>query len=303
MNLVLFFMEKGHEVLNLDRKAPSVPMDWHAVDITDSLSFPAEVKTFDPAYSVHLAARTDLDGKTLEDYSANTTGVRNLLEVLPKLHSLKKVLITSSMLVCHIGYHPKDSFDYAPTTLYGESKVVTERLVWANRPPCDWAILRPTSIWGPYFNVPYRNFFSVIRSRRYFHIGNRSSTATYGFIGNAVYQIERILFTPTPEEERKVFYIGDYEPTNLEEWANEIASELHYTIRKVPYCLLRCGGWTGDFLKWFGIAFPLTTFRLKNMTSDNIIDMESTRRVVPDLPYTRVEGVKRTLEWMDQEKL
>ena len=187
--------------------------------------------------------------------------------------------------------------------MYGRSKVETERLVWTNRPLCDWAILRPTSIWGPYFNVPYRNFFTVIRNRHYFHIGNRSSTATYGFIGNAVYQIERILFMPTPEEDRKIFYLGDYEPTNLEVWANEISAELHYKIRKIPYWLLRCGGWAGDFLKLFGIAFPLTTFRLKNMTTDNIIDLENTRRVAPELPYTRREGVKLTLEWMAKQKI
>ena len=303
MNLVLFLTEKGHEVLSLDRNAPSVPMKWKMVDITDADSLSGTVKTFDPEYIVHLAARTDLDGKSLEDYSANTSGVLNLLKVLPELPSLKKVLITSSMLVCHIGYQPKDPFDYAPTTMYGKSKVETERLVWANRPPCDWAILRPTSIWGPYFNVPYRNFFTVIRKRRYFHIGNRSSTATYGFIGNAVYQIEQILFMPTPEENRKIFYLGDYEPTNLEIWANEIASERHDKIRKIPYWLLRCGGWAGDFLKLFGIAFPLTTFRLKNMTTDNIIDMENTRRMVPELPYTRREGIRLTLEWMDRSNL
>lgn len=301
MNLVLYFSGKGHDVLNLDWKAPAESMKWRETDITDFNSFSKNVKSFDPEYIVHLAARTDLDGASVEEYSANTVGVDHLLNTLPELPSLKKILIASSMLVCHIGYRPKDQFDYAPTTFYGKSKVETERRVWANKPQCDWAVIRPTSIWGPRFNVPYRNFFTVIRNRRYFHIGNRSSTATYGFIGNAVYQIEQLLFTPTPEESRKVFYIGDYEPTNLEDWANEIAAELGYKIRKIPYFLLRCGGWAGDLLKIFGISFPLTTFRLTNMTTDNIIDMENTRRLVPDLPYTRREGVRLTLKWLDSE--
>ena len=39
------------------------------------------------------------------------------------------------------------------------------------------------------------------------------------------------------------------------------------------------------------------------MTTDNIIDMENTRRMVPELPYTRREGVRLTLEWMDRQKL
>lgn len=37
--------------------------------------------------------------------------------------------------------------------------------------PCDWCIIRPTSIWGPWFGVPYRNFFDMVMHRMYFQIG------------------------------------------------------------------------------------------------------------------------------------
>ena len=37
--------------------------------------------------------------------------------------------------------------------------------------------------------------------------------------------------------------------------------------------------------------------------NDNIIDLENTRRVAPELPYTRREGVKLTLEWMAKQKI
>ena len=64
-------------------------------------------------------------------------------------------LITSSQLVCRPGYVPKNYEDYAPHTLYGQSKVQTELITRAWKgAPCPWTLIRPTSIWGPWFHIP-----------------------------------------------------------------------------------------------------------------------------------------------------
>ena len=167
-------LRKDFNVINVDFRAPRNKEHigyWQDVDIVDFNSLYKVATDFNPDYIVHLAARTDLDGKTLEDYNANTIGVENVLKVASELPNLKKIIITSSMLVCKAGYMPKTQSDYNPTTVYGESKVRTEQITWNNPPRCDWAIVRPTSIWGPWFGVPYRNFFDMVRSRMYFHIG------------------------------------------------------------------------------------------------------------------------------------
>lgn len=294
-------LKKEYEVLNIDWASPKekdVYNYWKNVDITDFSSFRKTVWEFSPDYIIHLAARTDLDGKTIADYSANTVGVKNLMEIVKQLPNLKKVIITSSMLVCHTGYYPQNQFDYSPTTLYGASKVETEKIVWANKPHCDWAIIRPTSIWGPWFGVPYRNFFDMVMAKKYFHIGHKGCTKTYGYVGNAVYQIEQLLFADTSDENRKVFYIGDNPATNIEKWGNEIADELGYRIHRMPYALLKCAAWCGDLLKVIGVHFPMTSFRLKNMTTDNIIDLSGTYQVAPRLPFTRKEGIRQTLAWL-----
>lgn len=289
------------ELLNVDYNEP-IDKDaikyWKNTDIRNYKEFEFTLKEFNPEYIIHLAARTDLNGQTIEDYSANTIGVENILKIASELSDLKKILITSSMLVCHAGYSPKNQFDYAPTTIYGESKVETEKIVWNNKPNSDWAIIRPSSIWGPWFGVPYRNFFDMIISKKYFHIGNKGCTKTYGYVGNAIYQIESILFANTTDENNKVFYIGDYTPTNIEEWGNEIANQLGQKIIRMPYWLIKCAALFGDILKVVRIGFPMTSFRLKNMTTDNIIDLSNTRKVALNLPYSRIEGIKETLKWM-----
>ncbi|KOP39492.1 MULTISPECIES: NAD(P)-dependent oxidoreductase [unclassified Flavobacterium] len=305
-NLTEKFIQDGHKVLNLDIKPPQkeeLLNSWEKADINDLNIFRNLVLNFEPDYIVHLAARTDLDGKTLEDYNANILGVENLLKIANELSNLKKIIVTSSMLVCYGGYYPKDQFDYTPTTIYGESKVQTEKIVWDHKPSCDWAIIRPTSIWGPWFGAPYKNFFEMVIAGRYFHIGNRGCTKTYGFVGNAVYQIENILFTETRNEEEKVFFIGDDPATNIEEWGNEVADELGSKIKKVPYFVVKGAALFGDVLNFFRINFPMSSFRLHNMTTNNILNLKNTYKVAPLLPYSRKDGVKITLKWMFENKL
>ena len=206
------------------------------------------------------------------------------------------------MLVCNINHHPKDQFDYSPTTIYGESKVQTEKIVWQNTLSCDWAIIRPTSLWGPWFDIPYKNFFDLILSKKYFHIGNKGCTKTYGYIENSIYQIKKILFTDTKKESNKVFYVGDYTPTDIEEWANEIARESQNYVKRAPFILIKLFALLGDFLFFLKITFPMNSFRLKNMTTSNIIDLSETHKIAPNLPYTRVEGVKKTINWIKNKK-
>lgn len=305
-NLVDYYIKKGWNVKNLDIKVPqnSQAKDyWQQCDITDYEKLSKIILQYVPDYIVHLAARTDLDGKSVDDYQANTIGVDNVLKASHQLKGLKKILITSSMLVCHTGYIPKNQYDYAPSTFYGESKVITEQLTWKHQPACDWAILRPTSMWGPWFGIPYRKFFDVVKAGMYFHIDHRSCTKTYGYIENALYQIEQILSNPTQDEANKVFYLGDSPAIFIEEWANQIAAELGRKIPRVPFWLIRLAAWGGDILGMFGLHFPMTSFRLKNMTTDNIIPLDNTITIAPHPPVDRITGIKRTLAWMKESKI
>lgn len=302
MNLVSHLAER-YELMNIDIKKPKINEHlkfWKNVDITDFEQLKHAIEEFKPQYIIHLAARTDLNGETLNDYNANIQGVENIAKIAKGLKQLKKIIITSSMLVCHVGYIPKDQFDYSATTLYGKSKIETERITWQTEFNCDWAIIRPTSIWGPWFDVPYRNFFNMVKKKMYFHIGNKGCTKTYGYIGNSVYQIEQILKTDTTSSENKVFYIGDEPPINIKEWADQIASELNYKIHTVPWSIIKVLALVGDMMKKMGINAPMSSFRLKNMTTNNIIDLKPTYEIAPNPPYKRLEAIKETLKWMEK---
>ena len=58
----------------------------------------------------------------------------------------------------------------------------------------------------------------------------------------------------------------------------------------------------GDTLGKLGIAAPMTTFRLNNMTTDNIIDLSPIYRIAPSPPYDLHQGIQKTIEWIARHR-
>lgn len=301
-NLIEFLRKDGaNELLNIDIVPPKIKKHadvWKNIDLRNKSVLSKVIIDFSPDYIVHLGAKTDLNGKSLKDYDANMKGVSNLLDALEEVHNLKRAIFASSMYVCEPGYMPKDFEDYAPHTLYGKSKVETEKRIKNRNPKYTWSIIRPTSIWGPWFGEPYDKFFHIVLKHMYFHMGSRACKKTYGYVDNAIYQIMSILNADEKDVNKKVFYLGDYEPYDITEWANEIAKLAGIKIPYVPYLCFKIMAWFGDFLKRFGVSFPMTSFRLHNMTTDNIHNLEPIKAVAPNLPVSRIDGTKATLDWI-----
>lgn len=303
-NLINYLSKDNNlEFISLDIEMPKIEEHrryWKQVDLRNRDDVMVAIKAFAPDYVIHLGARTDLNGTTLQDYDANMGGVRNVLDAIAAAGTVKHAIFASSMYVCEPGYMPKDFEDYAPHTLYGKSKVETERIIKSANPSYTWSIIRPTSIWGPWFGEPYNRFFHIVLKRMYFHMGKRACKKTYGYVDNAIYQIMSILNADEEKVNRKVFYIGDYEPYDITEWANEIARHAGINIPNIPYFCFKLAGWFGDFLKLFGISFPMTSFRLHNMTTDNVHNLEPIKEIAPNLPVGREEGTIKTLEWINK---
>lgn len=300
-NLITKLLKEQHQVVSIDIKDPKLKEHtaiFRKVNLCNRQELESVVLSFDPTYVIHLGARTDLNGKSLEEYDANIGGVKNLLYVLDQLKNLKKVIFASSMYVCHPGYVPQDFNDFMPHTIYGESKVLTEKAITDWNPKYNWTIIRPTSIWGPYFDEPYNLFFKIVLSRKYFHMGSKACRKTYGYIDNFIYQLESIIASDRDQTDKKIFYLGDYEPYNITSWADEIAGTKNIKIYNIPYSVFVMTAFFGDCLKLIRIKFPMTSFRLKNMTTDNFFDLSDIRKLAPHLPVSRNLGTKKTVNWM-----
>lgn len=302
-NLIEFLKTKDYQIRNIDIVSPIISSHiefYREVDILDCESLCNQFVEFKPEYVVHLAAKADLLGKEISYYNANILGVENLIKAINNTLTVKKVIFTSTMLVCSAGYVPKHDRDFCPPNLYGKSKVMTENIINQSEISCPWVIIRPTSIWGPWmFNSSYRQFFEMILNEKYLNISESyASNKTYGFVLNTVYQIHSIL---TSSVSGKVIYVGDNPPYNTSSWANEIATIANKKAPiVVPFFLIQFAALVGDLLSFVKVSFPINSFRLNNMTTNNIIDLNIIDSLVKDLPYTKNEGIEITIDWLNK---
>lgn len=305
-NLVSRLIELGFRVVNLDCKEPvneSHKQFHRLVDLKDLSMLQECIDELRPEYIVHLAARTDLKGTELGNYLDNTLAVENMCIVASNCNCLEKILFASSMLVCRSGHIPASSDEYCPDTVYGLSKVKGEEIVRSYRavlPP--HLIIRFTSIWGPWFGEPYRKFFDILLAKKYFMLGKRSSTKTFGYVGNSVNQVISLL-TSTAFADGEMLYLGDEPPLNIDEWAESIAKISGMACpRRLPYWVFYLGGLIGDVLRLFGIATPISSFRVRNMTTDNIVPDLNTSKINAFQQVTLEQGIQETLKWIGQQR-
>lgn len=302
-NLVEFYEQEPGAVLNVDVAAPRNPAltkSWKRVDILDAAGLNDVVRSFAPTLVVHLAARTDLDGRTIGDYAVNTRGVENLIAAVAAAPSVERVIFASSRLVCRIGHLPAQDDEYSATTAYGASKAAGEEIVRRAALDSPWVIVRPTSIWGPWFDVPYRDLFELIARGRYVHVRGVNARKSFGFVGNAVFQIDRVARAPVEQTDGRTLYLADYEPVAVRQWADAIqrASGAR-RIPVLPLSLLRAGALLGEgFARAGWRRVPLTRFRLSNLIADMVYDLRPLESIVGPIPYSVEKGIALTVDWL-----
>lgn len=307
-NLWEYYTRTGARVLNLDVRRPPAPQaeaDWRRCDLLDLATLRSAVREFQPDLVLHMGARTDLAGNSIDDYRVNTLGVQNLLEAMEEEAGIRRVLFCSTMLVCRLGYQPSQDTDFCPSTPYGASKAEGEQIVRRAAPlRYSWAIVRPTSIWGPWFGSPYRSFFEMLERGLYVHPRGHYPQRTYGFVGNAVAQIAAIASASSTDVQGRVFYLGDYEPINVKSWGDAIRrARGRAPVRELPYTVFRAAALAGDVLKRFGISNPpMSSFRLSNLRTPAVYDLSATQKLCPALPFDRKQAIAATLAWLDQDR-
>lgn len=304
-NLIDFYLANGAtELTNWDISPPRDPEQsqwWRPFDLRDKARVREEMEIVNPEVVFHLGARTDLFGKTNGDYSANVDGVRNLIESAKSMGRPPRLIFASSRLVCQIGYEPHSEIDYCPSTAYGESKVEGEQIVRKlAKDDLNWAIVRPTSIWGPWFQTPYRDFFDAVARGRYAHPANRRILKSFGFVGNTAFQLDRLMFGDFDRARYQTIYLADYPPLEVHDWANRMASFMgRGKIRSVPVPVLKAAAALGDIASIAGVKSPpLTSFRLNNLLTNMVHDTNLVETIVGDLPFTLSEGTEITVSWL-----
>lgn len=303
---IIDFYKNENEILNIDINPPrnkSHLKYWQDVNLLDEEKLLQEVSKYKPQLVFHMGARTDLDGKKLTDYDANIKGVENIIKTISVTDSIEKVIFASSRLVCEIGYSPVDEFDYKPSTIYGESKVIGEKIVRDSKILNKrWVIVRPTSLWGPWFDIPYKSFFDSISRKIYFHPKGMKIFKKFGYIGNSVHIMNKLMQDNILDS--NTIYLSDFSTLEVKEWADIISQEFHgRNVKTIPLFMLKALAIIGDILKMIGYkAPPLTSFRLNNILTTMNFDTYKVEKIVGELPFSLEEGTKITHNWYKENK-
>ena len=302
-NLIESLISDSKEVLNFDSK-PSKNTKLEplrlAGNLLDAHNLIGALQSFRPDIVVHLGARCDLEGASLEDYHANTQGVTNVIDAIRASSSVERAIFASSRYVHRNEERPKRDDEYSPFTMYGRSKVEGERLLRASGLAVPWLIIRPTSIWGPWFDRPYRGFFDAIRKGFYIHPRGEKIYKTYGFVGNVVHQIRTLGDLHSEVVNRRVFYVADYVPIEVRSMAEKIRLCFGApSVKEASLPLMQAIARLGDLWQKIGLPHaPLTSFRLNNLRTQMVYDVSDTQKVVGQLPFTEEDGISNTVRWM-----
>jgi nucleoside-diphosphate-sugar epimerase len=305
-NFIAHACARGDEVLNLDLAAPLNPDHrawWRQGDILDAGALTGAMQAFNPDAVVHLAARTDCDEDTTveQGYRANTDGTRNVLEAIRATPGIGRAILTSSQYVCGPGALPQHDEDYAPHTVYGRSKVITEQLTRRAGLTCCWTLIRPTNIWGPWHMRYRREAWRVIRRGLYLHPAGAPVVRAYGYVGNIVHYVQRILEAPRSQVDRRTLYLSD-PPGDIYRWASAFSLALcGRPARRAPRWLLHGIGRVGDGMMRIGLPFPLTSSRYRNMTGNYVVPVQATYDLLGLPPISLEEGVRETVRWLETD--
>ncbi len=306
MHVVDSILEMGGDLVNIDIISPKdkkhIPY-WRECNILDVDRLNKIFFDFNPTHVIHLAARATMEGRTMDDFIDNTVGTSSLLSIIKNRPSVERVIVTSSQHVRKPGSGlPVSDQDFVPHGLYGESKVITEKITRQSALSCGWVIIRPTTIWGP--NHPFlpAGLWKWMYKGLYFHPANDMVVRGYGYVKNIAWQILQLLDAPDLKVCNKVFYVGD-EVIKQIDWVRSFSKALiNRDVCEVPLRFIYLLSKMGDLMKKFGLKFPMDGPRYFNLTTNNPVSMKPIIDLFGPPPYSMLAGVDETVVWLKKNK-
>lgn len=250
----------------------------------------------------HLAARTDIDSDTLEDYALNYTGTANLIAECARTGGVGRLVFYSTQLV--VGLFNETRFidetePYRTKTAYGASKIEGERAVARGCAAAGipYTIIRPTSVYGPWGETPYREFFHAIKRRRYFHVGAAANLVSWVYVKNLVDLT--LLASISPAAEDETYFGNDYHPYTMREIVDTVGDYYGIRVPTAPSAAVTAVAYALALPKRWGLNVPIYPFRLQNIKANYCYDVGKSIAIGFRQRYDLAQGLTETLDWYE----
>lgn len=269
----------------------------------DKASLQGVFKGVDIIY--HLAARTDIDGKSLDDYAVNFEGTQNVIVEASK-NKPERFVFYSTQLVVGLFNETRfidESEPYKTKTHYGQSKIEGENIVkkYARKYHMDYTIIRPTSVYGPWGEAPYKEFFKAIKNRRYLHVGKAANLVSWVYVKNLVDLT--VLASTSKQAVNEIYFGNDFHPYTMREIVDTVATYYGITIPTIPNAVITVAAYGLGIFKLLGINVPIYPFRLKNIKANYCYDVQKSLAIGYKPQYGLANGIRETLDWYEAKRV
>jgi nucleoside-diphosphate-sugar epimerase len=294
------FVRKKDSLEFLPRKGIEVVVG----DIVDKKSLASACEGVKIIY--HLAAKTDFEGKTWEEYyQPNVLGTENLIALAIK-EKVKRFVFFSTIRVVGLGDSkiPVDeTAPYAPINFYDKSKCEAEKrvLISFKKSKLPIVILRPTSVYGPRDRGTYFSFFKAIAQGKFFLVGSGKNLVSFVYVSNVVEAT--LLAGKSKKAIGQTYFINDDHPYTMEKLSKTIALAFGKKLLplKLPRGLGYLLGYSFGLGKIFGFKPPLSPERVRNLTISYVFDISKAKKELGYHPKISLkEGVKLTAQWYEK---
>lgn len=210
------------------------------------------------AGKAHSVPKTDKESRAF--FQVNTEGTENLIRSFEHLPRHLVFISTVAVYGEAPGLQFKENDPLKGDTPYAKSKIQAEQLLsdWARKNRVKLTILRLPLVIGANPPGNLGAMINAIRKGFYFRVGpgeGRRSMVLAQDVSNLI---------KSGKLKDGIYNLTDGYHPKFNEIDQAIASRLGKKIRKIPRALLSPVAKVGDLLP----GFPLTTYRLKKLTSD-----------------------------------
>jgi nucleoside-diphosphate-sugar epimerase len=307
IHLVNLLSQNGFEVLNFDKQRPidNKRLDcWIQGNILNYTKLSGTFTHFKPEAVLHLAAVAKQDSKNLDEFKTNIDGTKNLLNILKSSNNTSKLILTSTQYVNTPGEAiPPDIDKCVPYGLYGLSKKQSEKMLLDMSDICNWAIVRPTAIWGPYHYGFSEGLLKQISRGTYLHPKKDEAIKGYGYVKNTVSQFLKILLGLDNGLHGKTLYLADAN-VRQRDWVDGLSVALiGKPTRKVPKSMISSLAWGGEILQQvLGHQMPIYRSRYKNLITSNPVPLSETKSLIGEVDISLKTAIEETIDWFNMRK-
>jgi GlcNAc-P-P-Und epimerase len=145
----------------------------------------------------------------------------------------------------------------------------------------------------------YLNFFKYINIGLYFNVTTKKCFKSFSYIGNLIFQIEKLISAESNLVNKKTFYLSDYQPLELHDWAKKISINLsNKTIYSIPIQISYLLGIFFNILQYLKIIkkVPISIYNIKNI-STSYLNNNDLFKITGPLPYNLNEAIIETTNW------